>query len=106
MKTLAKLLVCVSTVANVRKRLVERGLEEALNRKVQKNRKATRLDGEQEAYLIALACSEAPPGRGQWTLRLLTDKMVEFGYVEELSHETVRQTLKKTNYNRIKPNLG
>jgi hypothetical protein len=55
------------------------------------------LDGEKEACLIAIACTEAPEGRGAWTLRLLADKMVELGHVEGISHETVRQTLKKTN---------
>ncbi len=58
------------------------------------------LDGEQEAHLIALACGEPPEGQGSWTLRLLADRMVELGYVESISHETVRQTLKK---NELKP---
>ncbi len=59
-----------------------------------------RLDGDTEAHLLALACSEAPSGRERWTWRMLADKMVELNYVESISHETVRQTLKK---NEIKP---
>ncbi len=54
------------------------------------------LDGRAEAYLIALACSNPPEGRDHWPLRLLADQMVELGYVESLSYETVRRTLKKT----------
>jgi len=95
-----------STVERTRKKLVEEGLEACLKRQEQKKRKAPKLDGEKEAHLIALACSEAPEGRSQWTLRLLAERMVELGYVESISYETVRQTLKKTHYNRIKWNLG
>ena len=69
----------------------------ALGRHESKSRKARRLDGEQEAYLIAMACSEPPEGKGRWTLRMLADYLVDWGGVEAVSHETVRQTLKKTN---------
>jgi len=55
------------------------------------------LDGEQEAHLIALSCSSSPQGQARWTLRLLASRIVELGYVEHVSHETVRQVLKKTN---------
>jgi hypothetical protein len=55
------------------------------------------LDGSQEAHLIALACGEPPQGHARWTLRLLADRMVRLGYVDSLSHETVRGTLEKTN---------
>lgn len=89
--------ISVSTIERVRRRFVEEGIEEALGRHEPKVRKARRLDGEQEAYLIALACSEPPEGQGRWTLRMLADHMVDWGYVEAVSHETVRQTLKKTN---------
>ena len=89
--------ISLSTISRVRKRLVEEGLESALARIPQKNRKPKSLDGEKEAYLIALACSEAPAGQARWTLRLLANKMVELGYVEKVSHETIRQTLKKTS---------
>lgn len=86
------------TVANVRMRLVQRGVEGALARKEQDRPSRQRLlDGRKEARLIALACSEPPEGRARWTLHLLADKMVELNVVENISHETVRQALKKTN---------
>ncbi len=81
----------------MRQRFVEQGLESALNRKARSRNKRRRLDGCQEAHLVALACSSAPEGHAPWTIRLLADKMVELEYVEEISRETVRQTLKKTN---------
>jgi putative transposase len=59
------------------------------------------IDGQQRAKITALACSEAPEGYAQWSLRLLADKAVELGYVEEISHTEVRKILKKTNFNRI-----
>jgi Homeodomain-like domain len=76
---------------------VEQSLEQALGRKEQHRRKARRLDGEQEAHLVAMACSEPPDGQVRWSLRLLAQRLVELEYVETVSHETVRQTLKKTN---------
>lgn len=87
----------VSTVERVRQRFGEQSLEVALSRQTPRQTKPRLLDGEQEAQLIALTCSETPNGQGQWTLRLLAERMVELGYVEGISHETVRQTLKKTN---------
>lgn len=89
--------ISISTIERVRRRFIEEGIEEALGRHEPKVRKARCLDGEQEAYLIALACSEPPEGQGRWTLRMLANYMVDWGYVEAVSHETVRQTLKKTN---------
>ena len=92
--------VSVPTIERVRRCFVEEGLESALCRKCQPQRPdARRLDGEQEAHLIALACSEAPPGEARWSLRLLAERMVELEYVETLCHETVRRVLKKTNLN-------
>lgn len=91
--------VSVVTVERVRQRFVEQGLESALNRQVQKNRKSKKLDGEAEAFLVATACSAAPEGRKSWTLRLLADRLVECEVVESISHETVRKALKKTNLN-------
>ena len=89
---------CPATVANVRRRLVERGLEGALARKKQaRPSRQRKLDGEGEAQLIALACSEPPEGRACWTLHLLADKLVEMEVVESISHETVRKRLKKTS---------
>ena len=88
--------VGLSTVARVRRRLVEEGLESALNRQVQKNRRARKLDGEGEAFLIAVACSQAPEGRTTWTLKLLADRLIECEIVDSISMPAVRQTLKKT----------
>ena len=89
--------VSLATIHRIRRVLVEEGLEAALNRRRQQRYRARRLDGEQEAHLIALMCSQAPEGQARWTLRLLADKMVELAYVDSVSHETVRQVLKKTN---------
>lgn len=88
--------VSVSSVARVRKRLVEEGLEAALNRRAPRPPRPRLLDGEQEARLLALACSQPPEGHARWTLRLLADRMVALEYVESISYETVRRTLKKT----------
>ncbi len=83
------------TVERIRQRLVEQGMDAALNRAQQIKTRRRRLDGEQEAHLIALSCSEPPDGRARWTFQLLADKMVELEYVETLSRDTVRRTLKK-----------
>jgi hypothetical protein len=86
------------TVCRVRKQYVEEGLEAALNRRPPNREYHRKLDGEQEARLVALACSEPPQGQARWSLRLLADKMVELEIVEEdLSYQTVRRTLKKTS---------
>jgi transposase len=91
-----------NTIANLRQRFVEQGLEAALERKPRKNPPRQRVcDGEAEAKLIALRCGESPPGQARWTLRLLTDKAVELEIVPSISHETVRQVLKKMNSNPI-----
>jgi homeodomain-containing protein len=75
----------------------EEGLEAALNRRPPNREYHRKLSGEQEARLIALACSEPPEGQARWSLRLLADKLVELGVVdEEVSYQTVRRTLKKT----------
>jgi hypothetical protein len=87
-------------VAGIRRRFSERGTRSTVQRKAPDREYERKLDGEQEAELIRLACSEAPEGRSQWSLRLLADRMVELGVVDTLSHETVRQTLKKTGSSR------
>lgn len=89
--------VTVQTVERVRKQLVLEGFDAVLKRQ-QYNQKVSRkrLDGDAEAHLIALSCSRPPKGRSDWSLRLLADTMVELAYVESVSYETVRQTLKKT----------
>ena len=92
--------ISVATVERVRQRYVRHGLNAAVKRRSRSRERARRLDGKQEAHLIALACSEPPTGHDHWTLRLLADRMVELDYVDELSHETVRHTLKKTNSSR------
>jgi transposase len=89
--------ISLATIERVRQRFVETSLEAALTRQVQHQRKPRRLDGEQEARLIAMTCGEVPDGRARWSLRLLAQKMVELEYVESISHETIRQTLKKTS---------
>lgn len=89
--------VSVSTVERLRERLVTQGLASALNRAPVDRSARRKLDGEQEAHLIALACSEPPEGRARWTLELLANRMVELKYVESLSDESVRRVLKKTN---------
>ena len=95
-----------ATIERVRQRFVEEGMEAALNRREQKKRRRKIIDGEKEAYLIAIACSETPTGKGNWTLQMLADKMVELNYVEQVSTETIRQSLKKTNLNLGSTNLG
>lgn len=90
--------VTVRTVENVRRRLVEKGLEAALKRKKQVGpSRLPKLDGEAEAKLVAVCCSPAPEGRQRWTLRLLANRLVELRIVDSISPETVRQTLKKTS---------
>ena len=91
--------VHVMTVVGVRRRYTQRGLAGALTRAPTGHRAAV-LDGAGEAHLIALTCSAPPAGQARWTLRLLAERMVELEYVPALSHETVRQALKKTNLSR------
>ena len=89
--------VGVSTVERVRKRFVEEGLEAALVPAKSHRIYERKLDGDGEAHLIALACSDPPTGRRRWTLRLLAGRMVALEYVDGLSYETVRGVLKKTS---------
>ena len=93
------LMVGPSTVSRVRRRFVEGGLERALNDRPRPGQRR-KLDGNQEAYLVAVACSPAPEGHTRWTLRLLADRVVKLEFTESISPETVRQVLKKTNSNR------
>ncbi len=86
--------VHLTTVERLRKRLVEEGLDAALERHKRQNY-ARKLDGDAEARLIAIACSEAPEGRTEWTLRLLADRLVELSVVDSISHMTVKRTLEK-----------
>ena len=86
-----------ATVERVRKEFVEDGLAAALERRKPRREYDRVIDGDGEAHLIALACGGAPEGRSRWTLRLLADRMVQLEYVERVSYQTVRRTLKKTN---------
>ena len=88
--------ISLSTVARLRKRFVVEGMDRALSERPRRGRTRI-LSGKQEAHLVAVACSEAPEGYTHWTLRLLAGKVVELGYSESISPETVRQILKKTN---------
>jgi transposase len=97
----------VVSIERLRKRCHEMGPLPALERKAREQppRRAI-IDGELEARLIAEACSEAPEGHSRWTLRLLADRMVELELVESISYETVRETLKKTNFSLGEKNTG
>jgi transposase len=90
-----------ATVERIRQRFVEHGLEAALGRKQQdRPSRQRKLDGRAEARLIALACAAPPPGRKEWTMQLLADKLVELEVVDTVCDETVRQALKKTRSSR------
>ena len=94
------LAVGLSTVARVRQRFAEAGLDAALDRKTPDREYRRKLDGEQEAHLVALACSTPPTGRKRWTLRLLAEWLVALEVVDAVSHETVRQVVKQTSASR------
>jgi hypothetical protein len=99
--------VSVKTVERVRKSLVEDGFEDTINRKLLPHGNRERIiKGEEEAYLIALTCSEPPVGHAKWTLSLLADRMVECKYVESVSTNTIGRALKKTNLSLGKKKNG
>ncbi len=89
-------MINAKTVERVKQRFVEEGFDECMDRKPYPKKGPIKTDGDFEAHLIALSCSEAPEGYARWSLRLLADKMVELKYTDSISHETVRQVLKKT----------
>lgn len=89
--------VTTRTIENVRRRCVEEGLEIAVHNKFSRHGRPRKIDGEQEAHLIALACSEPPEGRARWTLGLLTDKFVKLEYIDSVSVPTIYRELKKMN---------
>ena len=89
-----------ATVARIRKKFVQEGLHQAIQRRPPTGRQYRKLDGAQEARLIAVACSAPPEGRKEWTMRLLADKLVELEVVDAVSDETVRRVLKKTRSSR------
>jgi hypothetical protein len=94
------------TVARLRHRCVWEGLEAAISRRQPSGKKPRKLDGVAEAQLIALACGPKPDGRSSWTMQLLADKLVELKLVDAICDETVRLTLKKTNFSRGGKNNG
>jgi hypothetical protein len=85
------------TIDRVKKKFVEEGFECALGRQTGTRVYEKKADGDFEAHLTALACSKSPEGFARWSLRLLADKMVELNYIDNISHETIRKVLKKTN---------
>ena len=98
--------ISMRKIDRVKKRFVEGSLEIALYGKESDRIYSKKVDGDIEAHLIALSCSEPPEGFARWSLRLLADKAVELGYVEDISHETVRRTLKKRNQTLAKERMG
>ena len=98
--------VSTKKVEQLKKRFVEEGLEAALYRKPVTNAHRRKITGDEEAHLIALYCSPAPEGHERWTLRMLADKLVELELVDAVSHETIRQTLKKMHLNPGKRKNG
>lgn len=98
--------VSLSTVHRLRQTLVEEGFEVALNRRPLTGTKPRKLDGVQEARLVAMACGAPPKGRASWTMQLLADQLVELHVVDSICPETVRQTLKKTNSSLGKNSSG
>ena len=107
-ETVARILrISARRVDRVKKRFVEEGMEAALGGR--QGRRPTYLrkaDGEFEAHLVALSCSEPPEGHSQWSLRLLADRAVALGHIDSVSHETVRRVLRKTPSNRGGESVG
>lgn len=93
--------VSAMKIHRTKQRFVEEGLDVALNGRKGERVYRRKADGDFEAHLVALSCSDPPEGHAQWSLRLLADKVVELGYIENVSYETIRRVLKKT-----KSNLG
>ena len=89
--------VSMRKIDRVKKRFVEESIDIALNGRKGERVYARKADGDFEAHLIALSCSEPPEGFTRWSLRLLADRVVELNYIDSMSHETVRQVLKKRN---------
>jgi transposase len=99
------LMISARTVSRVRQRYLQEGMAAALEEHARSGR-PVEIDGETEAYLIALACSDPPDGRRVWTMQLLADRLIELGYVEKVSETWVRKRLKKTNCDRGKLRVG
>lgn len=97
--------ITVQTVYQTRRKFAQRGIEETLFDKPRPGAKK-KLDSKKEAHVIALTCSTPPAGRERWTIRLLTEKVIQAGIIEEISRETVRKTLKKTTSSRGRRRVG
>ena len=89
--------ISMKKIDRVKKRFVEEGFDIALNGRKGERVYAKKADGDFEAHLVALSCSEPPEGFARWSLRLLADRVVELNYIDSISHETVRRVLKKRN---------
>ncbi len=99
-KEISKVLnISMKKIDRVKKRFVEDGLDITLNGRKGSRIYAKKVDGDFEAHLVALSCSEPPKGFARWSLRLLADKVIELDYIDDVSHETIRQVLKKTRLN-------
>ena len=98
--------VGMRTIDRAKKKFIEEGFEASLERRPTSRVYEKKTDGDVEAKLITLCCSEPPKGYAKWSLRLLADKMVELNYVESISHVTVRSVLKKTNLSLGKQRAG
>ena len=86
-------------IHRTKQRFVDEGMDIALNGRKGERVYKRKADGDFEAHLVALCCSDPPEGQAQWSLRLLADQVVELGYIESVSHETIRRVLKKTRLN-------
>ena len=89
--------ISMRKIDRVKKRFVEEGIDAALDKRKAERVYEKKADGDFEAHLIALSCSDPPEGFARWSLRLLADKVVELNYIDSISHEAVRRVLKKTN---------
>ncbi len=98
--------ISMRKIDRIKKRFVKEGLEIAINGTKGKRVYAKKTDGDFEAHLVALSCSEPPEGFSQWSLRLLADKVVELNYVDNISHESIRRVLKKTKLNLGNKKVG
>lgn len=94
------------TIDRVKKRFIEEGFEGVLERRPSSQKYTKKVDGDLEAKLVALCCSEPPEGFAKWSLRLLADQMVELNYVDYISHVTIGEVLKKTNRRAAPLSLG
>jgi hypothetical protein len=93
-------------IDRVKRRFVEEGIEVALHGRRGERVYRKKADGDFEAHLLALSCSEPPEGFARWSLRLLADRVVELNYIDSVSHETIRRVLKKRNKTLAKKGLG